>query len=172
MSLINSPTFFERSKVPIGKDDYSSGMKLPLGKLHPALFGVHINSPTGNIIQLHDAYRGKFFEGGNAGLTGFPFCVDISYSASVGASENYQFLVKVYYACDMIHGGDTGNVNGTEVLDGEPTPIPKIYLNRLCRWDFGDVRFQLKGVTGTTFYTYKLIEKVDGVSALFLFKMN
>jgi hypothetical protein len=156
----------------MGKADVSTGPKLHMGKLPNCLFGVHINEPTGNIMALHDAFRGKEFQPNDAGLEGYPYRAEIAYNPSVGGSEGYQFLVKTYYAEDAEHGGDAQNVNGTEVLDGEPTPIPKIYLNKLCRWDFGDVRFQLKGVTGTTAYTYKLIEKVDGVSALFLFKMN
>lgn len=156
----------------LGKAPVSTGFKLGMGKVPQCMFGVHINSPTGNVMALHDAYRGKEFQPNDAGLDGYPYRAEVAYNPSVGGSEGYQFLVKTYYAKDAEHGGDAENVNGTEVLDGEPTPIPKIYLNQLCRWDFGDVRFQLKGVSGTTFYTYKLIEKVDGVWALFLFKMN
>lgn len=156
----------------LGKGDVSTGSKVHIGKLPNCLFGVHINEPTGNIMQLHDAYRGKTFEADEEGLTGYPYRAIINYNASVGGEAGYQFLLKCYYATEALYGGDVGNVNGTEVLDGEPTPIPKIYLNRLCRWDFGDVRFQLKGVVGASAYTYRLIEKVDGVWALFMFKMN
>ncbi len=156
----------------LGKGDVSTGSKVHIGKLPNCLFGVHINEPTGNIMQLHDAYRGKTFEAGEEGLTGYPYRAIINYDATVGGEAGYQFLLKCYYAKEALYGGDVGNVNGTEDLDGEPTPIPKIYLNRLCRWDFGDVRFQLKGVVGASAYTYRLIEKVNGVSALFLFKMN
>lgn len=164
--------YFKLGKMPLGKKEVSTHSKLGRGKLSQCLFGVHINEPTGNIMALHDAFRGKEFQPNDAGLDGYPYRAEIVYNPSVGGSEGYQFLVKTYYAEDAEHGGDAENVNGTEVLDGEPTPIPKIYLNRLCRWDFGDVRFQLKGVASATAYTYKLIEKVDGVSALFLFKSN
>lgn len=154
----------------LGKAPVSTGFKLGMGKVPQCVFGVHINDPTGNVMALHDAYRGKCFEGGDAGLAGYPYRAEVAYTPSVGGAAGYQFLAQVYYARDAAHGGAAGNVNGTEQLDGEPEPIPKIYLNQLCKWDFSDVRFALKG--STTAYTYKLIEKVDGVSALFLFKMN
>jgi hypothetical protein len=156
----------------LGKAPVSTGFKLGMGKVPQCMFGVHINEPTGNIMALHDAFRGKEFQPNDAGLDGYPYRAEIAYNPSVGGSEGYQFLVKTYYAEDAEHGGDAENVNGIEVIDGEPSPIPKIYLNRLCRWDFGDVRFQLKGVVGASAYTYRLIEKVDGVWALFLFKSN
>jgi hypothetical protein len=156
----------------LGKAPVSTGFKLGMGKVPQCMFGVHINEPTGNIMALHDAFRGKEFQPNDAGLDGYPYRAEVAFNPSVGGSEGYQFLAKVYYAKEAAYGGSAGNVNGTEALDGEPEPIPKFYLNELCRWDFGDVRFQLKGVVGASAYTYRLIEKVDGVWALFMFKMN
>ena len=37
---------FVLGKPPVGKYEYSSGAKLPVGKLDNCLFGVHINAPT------------------------------------------------------------------------------------------------------------------------------
>ena len=57
----------------LGKAVTSTGFKLGAGKLPQCLFGVHINEPTGNIMALHDAFRGKEFQPNDAGLDGYPY---------------------------------------------------------------------------------------------------
>ena len=90
---------FRLGKPVISRLEYSSGARLPLGKLDPRVFGVHVNSPTGDYVRLHDANWGGVFLDGSSGLSGFPLrgICPIKIAAGVGCGTNYQIVVKVHY---------------------------------------------------------------------------
>ena len=47
---------FQLGKIPLGKSEYSSGHRIPLGKLNPSLFAIWVNSPTSGVVLHNWAY--------------------------------------------------------------------------------------------------------------------
>ena len=52
---------FRLGKPVISRLEYSSGARLPLGKVDPRVFGVHVNSPTDDSVRLHNPKLGRRF---------------------------------------------------------------------------------------------------------------
>jgi hypothetical protein len=123
---------------------YSSGNKMPLGKLDPRLGSVRLNSASGTGIRLYDKNYGSKFRDGSDGLTGYMHRRLVGIVPAVGADESGMQLVgfKVYYGS----GQDTDGV---------------AYLGGWCRWDFNDVRF---GDASGTEYKIRRRNIVEGVS--------
>ena len=79
-------------------------------------------------------------------------------TAAVGASSNYEMIVKTYFGA---------GTDGTETINGEV--IGKVYLNSLCNSDFSDVRFGSSD--GVSLYSQKRVSYVASSYAIFIFKV-
>lgn len=148
---------FVAGKVPAGKTEISTGAKLSGGKLPLQLFSVHTSDP----MKLYDAFYGYRYPDGSLGLTGYAARKEHPITTGVGAGTQYTMFFKVCYANDTRNGGS--GVDGTVTING--TQYGLVYLNQMCRTDFNDVAFALKGQV--TPYTIDKFYVSEGDYALF-----
>jgi hypothetical protein len=104
---------FQLGKVPLGKGEYSSGHKLPLGKLDPRLFAISINSGSGAV--LHDIAYGL----GKTQL--FPARDSVNFELIDATVKDLQFFVR----------------NPTSTLETDPTVLFEDDLTGWYNADWG-----------------------------------
>jgi len=142
-------THFILTKPHLGAT-YSSGNKMPLGKLDPRLGSVHVNSASGSgIVLVGRGYEGVFTGEAPEGLAGYMLRKSFKLPADV--PENGVLLVKFVYGEETV-----GDLDGYEIVNNQLWY--KVHLDLLAKWDFRDIRIAKNG----TAYPYEFISKVDG----------